>query len=131
MPVFRWHDHSRFREFMDKVTSNLNTKQRILIILQYSKLKVLISHSAFSAGNPNAKVVFIGEAPGKDENAQGLPFVGRAGQLLNTHLEKVGINRERDLYIANILKCRPTNPDRPNKDRVPATSEIKNCIAYL
>ena len=52
MPVFRWHDHSRFREFMDKVTSNLNTKQRILIILQYSKLKVLILHLAFSAGNP-------------------------------------------------------------------------------
>ena len=85
----------------------------------------------FSAGNPNAKVVFIGEAPGKDENAQGLPFVGRAGQLLNTYLEKVGINREKDLYIANILKCRPTNPDRPNKDRVPATPEIKNCIDYL
>lgn len=85
----------------------------------------------FFAGNPKAKVVFIGEAPGKDENAQGLPFVGRAGQLLNTYLEKVGINREKDLYITNILKCRPTNPDRPNKDRVPATFEIKNCIGYL
>lgn len=85
----------------------------------------------FSAGNPNAKVLFIGEAPGKDENIQGLPFVGRAGQLLNTYLERVGIDRENDLYIANILKCRPTNPDRPNKDRVPATVEIKNCIGYL
>ncbi len=85
----------------------------------------------FSAGNFNAKVVFIGEAPGKDENIQGLPFVGRAGQLLNTYLEKVGIDRDEDLYVANILKCRPTNPDRPNKDRVPATNEIKNCIDYL
>lgn len=85
----------------------------------------------FSAGNPDAKVVFIGEAPGKDENAQGLPFVGRAGQLLNTYLQKIGIDREKDLYITNILKCRPTNPDRPNKDRVPASDEIRNCIGYL
>lgn len=85
----------------------------------------------FSAGNPDAKVVFIGEAPGKDENAQGLPFVGRAGQLLNTYLQKIGIDREKDLYITNILKCRPTNPDRPNKDRVPASNEIRNCIGYL
>lgn len=85
----------------------------------------------FSAGNSSAKVIFIGEAPGKDENIQGLPFVGRAGQLLNTYLEKVGINREKDLYIANILKCRPTNPDRPNKDRVPSSVEVKNCIDYL
>ncbi len=85
----------------------------------------------FSAGNDKASVMFIGEAPGKDENAQGVPFVGRAGQLLNKYFEQVGIDREKDLYIANILKCRPTNPDKPNKDRVPAPVEIKNCIGYL
>ncbi len=85
----------------------------------------------FASGNENARVMFIGEAPGKDENATGVPFVGRAGQLLNTYFEKVGIDREKDLYIANILKCRPTNPDKPNKDRVPAQNEVKNCIGYL
>ena len=85
----------------------------------------------FSSGNEHAKVMFIGEAPGKDENLQGIPFVGRAGQLLNTYFERLGIDREKDLYIANILKCRPTNPDKPNKDRVPTQNEIKNCIGYL
>ena len=71
---------------------------------------------------------YLRAMPLPDEVSSALHLVSDA---CNTYLEKVGINRERDLYIANILKCRPTNPDRPNKDRVPATSEIKNCIDYL
>ena len=78
----------------------------------------------FGVGNPNARLMFIGEAPGRDEDIQGVPFVGRAGQLLNKILEAAGIERE-DVYIANIIKCRPPN------NRTPLTNEIEACIPYL
>ncbi|MFH1865980.1 MAG: uracil-DNA glycosylase [Candidatus Eisenbacteria bacterium] len=78
----------------------------------------------FGTGNPRARLMFIGEAPGRDEDAQGVPFVGRAGQLLNKILEAAGIERD-DVYIANIIKCRPPN------NRTPLTNEIEACIPYL
>lgn len=78
----------------------------------------------FGAGNPNADIMIIGEAPGQDEDLQGLPFVGRAGQLLTKILESINIKRE-DVFIANILKCRPP------KNRVPLPSEIECCEPYL
>lgn len=78
----------------------------------------------FGVGNPKAKVMFVGEAPGADEDAQGEPFVGRAGQLLNKILESVQLKRE-DVYICNILKCRP--PD--NRD--PMLKEMELCTPYL
>ena len=78
----------------------------------------------FGAGNPNARLMFVGEAPGRDEDIQGIPFVGRSGQLLNKILEAAGIERD-DVYIANIIKCRPPN------NRTPLTNEIEACIPYL
>ncbi|HZK75449.1 MAG TPA: uracil-DNA glycosylase, partial [Candidatus Kapabacteria bacterium] len=78
----------------------------------------------FGVGNPNAKVLVIGEAPGADEDAQGEPFVGRAGQLLNKMLAAVDFNRE-EVYIANILKSRPPN----NRD--PKPDEVEACEPYL
>ncbi|MDD5135995.1 MAG: uracil-DNA glycosylase [Candidatus Omnitrophica bacterium] len=74
----------------------------------------------FGAGDPKAKLMFIGEAPGADEDAQGLPFVGRAGQLLTKIIEAMGLKRQ-DVYIANILKCRPPN------NRPPLPTEILAC----
>ncbi len=74
----------------------------------------------FGSGNPRAELVCIGEAPGADEDAQGKPFVGRAGQLLTKMLESVGFDRERDYYIANILKCRPPGNRSPEPDEVAA-----------
>jgi len=74
----------------------------------------------FGAGNPRAKLLFIGEAPGQEEDKQGLPFVGRAGQLLTKIIEAMGLGRE-DVYIANILKCRPPN------NRAPLPIEILAC----
>lgn len=74
----------------------------------------------FGSGNPKAALMFVGEAPGSDEDKQGLPFVGRAGQLLTKIIEAMGLRRE-DVYIANILKCRP--PD----NRAPLPEEIKAC----
>jgi uracil-DNA glycosylase family 4 len=78
----------------------------------------------FGVGSPNADIVMIGEAPGADEDAQGEPFVGRAGQLLNKILEAIRFKRE-DVYICNILKCRPPN----NRD--PEAVEIDTCEPYL
>ena len=78
----------------------------------------------FGVGNPHADIVLIGEAPGADEDAQGEPFVGRAGQLLNKILEAINFKRE-EVYICNILKCRPPN----NRDPLPA--EVEQCEPYL
>ena len=78
----------------------------------------------FGVGNPNADVVVVGEAPGADEDAQGEPFVGRAGQLLNKILEAIQFKRE-EVFICNILKCRPPN----NRDPLP--EEIEFCEPYL
>jgi DNA polymerase len=78
----------------------------------------------FGAGNADAELMFIGEAPGASEDEQGLPFVGRAGKLLDTLLEEIGMAR-RDVFIANVLKCRPPG----NRDPLPV--EIENCREYL
>ena len=78
----------------------------------------------FGVGNPDADIVFVGEAPGADEDAQGEPFVGRAGQLLNKILEAIHFKRD-EVYICNILKCRPPN----NRDPLP--EEVDSCEPYL
>jgi uracil-DNA glycosylase len=80
--------------------------------------------SVFGAGNADADLMFVGEAPGAEEDRQGLPFVGRAGQFLNKLLEEIGMSRE-DVFIANVLKSRPPN----NRD--PQPLEIEACRPYL
>jgi len=75
----------------------------------------------FGEGNPHAELVFIGEGPGADEDEQGLPFVGRAGKLLNRMMQTVGLKRE-DVYICNVVKCRPPENRTPEKDEVDACS---------
>jgi len=82
------------------------------------------TQTVFGVGNPNAKLLFIGEAPGADEDAKGEPFVGRAGQLLNKIIVAMGMKRE-EVYIANVLKCRPPQ----NRDPLP--SEVECCEEYL
>ena len=67
------------------------------------------------AGNPRAKVMFIGEAPGRNEDEQGLPFVGRSGQLLDQYLKAIHLDREKNVFITNIVKCRPPE----NRDPLP------------
>jgi DNA polymerase len=78
----------------------------------------------FGSGNPNAKVMVIGEGPGAEEDKQGLPFVGRAGQLLTDILKAIKFERE-EVYIANIIKCRPP------ENRTPSPEEMDTCIPYL
>ncbi len=78
----------------------------------------------FGDGNKQAEVMFIGEGPGADEDSQGIPFVGKAGQLMNKAFVGIGINRE-NVYIANIVKCRPPS------NRVPHEDEANACLDYL
>lgn len=78
----------------------------------------------FGVGNPNADLMFIGEAPGADEDEQGEPFVGRSGQLLTNMIKAMGITRE-DVYIANIIKCRPPGNRQPERD------ECETCSPFL
>jgi DNA polymerase len=78
----------------------------------------------FGAGNADAELMFVGEAPGASEDEQGLPFVGRAGKLLDQLLEEIGLSRA-DVFICNTLKCRPPG----NRDPLPV--EIDNCQEYL
>jgi len=85
----------------------------------------------FGEGNPDAKIMFIGEGPGKDEDIQGRPFVGRAGILLTAIIEK-GMKMERsDVYIANVVKCRPTVNLEGTRDRPPEDDEKEACGDYL
>ena len=79
----------------------------------------------FGAGVPNAEVLFIGEGPGANEDEQGAPFVGRAGKLLDTMLAAVGLSREHNIYIANMVKCRPPQ----NRDPLPEEQDA--CIDWL
>jgi uracil-DNA glycosylase family 4 len=85
------------------------------------KLAAGRKHIVFGQGDPRAELVFVGEGPGADEDEQGLPFVGRAGQLLNRMLHEVGIRRE-DVYICNVVKCRPPGNRTPERDEVEACS---------
>ena len=78
----------------------------------------------FGVGNPNADLMFVGEAPGADEDLQGEPFVGRAGQLLTKIIEAIGMTRE-DVYIANVIKCRPPGNRNPEPD------EVEQCEPFL
>lgn len=78
----------------------------------------------FGVGNPNADLMFVGEAPGADEDIQGIPFVGRAGQLLTKIIEAINLRRE-DVYIANVIKCRPPENRNPEPD------EVETCEPFL
>ena len=83
------------------------------------------THVVFGQGVPDAEVLFVGEGPGANEDAQGLPFVGRSGQLLDKYLFAIDLDRSKNCYIANIVKCRPPQ----NRDPLPTESEA--CMPWL
>lgn len=83
------------------------------------------TNTVFSRGNPTATLCFVGEAPGEDEDLQGLPFVGRSGKLLDETITKLGLDPAKDIYVCNIIKCRPPNNRRPEE------TEVNSCIDFL
>ena len=88
------------------------------------------TQTVFGVGNIEAQIMFVGEAPGADEDLRGEPFVGKAGQLLTKIIETMGVKRS-DVFIANVLKCRPDMPPGASGNRRPTTTEMQTCLPYL
>jgi DNA polymerase len=105
-------------------------RERAMACVKCPHLASSRKNVVFGIGNINAELMFIGEAPGADEDEQGEPFVGRAGQLLTKIIQTAGLSRE-SVYIANILKCRPDTPGESAGNRKPTPEEMQTCIPYL
>lgn len=105
--------------------TDLKTLQSACMECQKCPLSATRQNVVFGMGAHNAEIMFVGEGPGANEDKQGLPFVGAAGQLLDVMLDAVGLSREKNVYIANIVKCRPPQ----NRDPDPAEQDA--CIGWL
>ena len=105
------------QSLLDKVVEDMGDCKRC-------KLHSMRKNIVFGVGNSNARLMFVGEAPGAEEDEQGMPFVGKAGQLLTKIIEAINLKRS-DVYIANIIKCRPPSNRNPDED------EITTCISFL
>ena len=112
------HTHRRARRSLSQLEAYIGDCRRCPILAN-NRTKIV-----FGAGNPNAELVFCGEAPGADEDVQGEPFVGRAGKLLTKVIQAMGLER-RDVYILNVIKCRPPG----NRDPLP--DEVANCSPFM
>ncbi|MGD0262295.1 MAG: uracil-DNA glycosylase [Verrucomicrobiota bacterium] len=105
-------------------------RQRVMACVKCPHLASSRKNVVFGVGSLEAELMFIGEAPGADEDNQGEPFVGKAGQLLTRIIQAMGLTRDT-VYIGNILKCRPDTPGQPSGNRKPTPEEMKTCIPYL
>ena len=105
-------------------------RERVSVCTKCAHLACSRTQTVFGVGNSDADLMFIGEAPGVDEDKQGEPFVGRAGQLLTRILKAMNFARE-DVYIANVLKCRPDTPSGTFGNRAPTPKEMQTCRPYL
>jgi len=105
-------------------------KERALACLKCPHLVQSRKNVVFGVGDIHSPLMFVGEAPGADEDRQGEPFVGAAGQLLTRIIKTMGFSRE-SVYIANILKCRPDTPGQSSGNRKPTPEEMKTCLPYL
>jgi uracil-DNA glycosylase family 4 len=105
-------------------------RERALVCVKCPNLVATRKNVVFGVGDTSAQIMFVGEAPGADEDAQGEPFVGAAGQLLTKIIQTMGLSRQT-VYIANILKCRPDTPAQTFGNRKPTPDEMKTCVPYL
>lgn len=113
-----------------KAAAFATLRERVAICVKCPHLASSRKNTVFGVGNPNAELMFVGEAPGADEDEQGEPFVGRAGELLTKIIQATGLKRD-DVYIANILKCRPDTPGQSAGNRKPTSDEMATCIPFL
>jgi DNA polymerase len=114
----------------DKAAAFAALRERALACVKCAHLASSRKNVAFGVGSIDAQLMFVGEAPGADEDEQGEPFVGKAGQLLTKIIQATGLSRA-DVYIANILKCRPDTPGQSAGNRKPTSDEMATCIPYL
>jgi uracil-DNA glycosylase family 4 len=113
-----------------KAAAFAELRARALICVKCPNLASSRKNVVFGVGTPDASLMFVGEAPGADEDQQGEPFVGKAGQLLTKIIQTMGFSRS-SVYIANILKCRPDTPGQSAGNRKPTPEEMQTCIPYL
>jgi DNA polymerase len=113
-----------------KAAAMADLRTRALACVKCANLAAARRNVVFGVGDINAGLMFVGEAPGADEDAQGEPFVGAAGQLLTKIIQTMGLSRQQ-VYIANILKCRPDTPGQSSGNRKPTPEEMETCIPYL
>ena len=113
-----------------KVAAFLELRERAATCCKCPHLASSRKNVVFGVGSINATLMFVGEAPGADEDQQGEPFVGKAGQLLTKIIQAMGLSRE-SVYIANILKCRPDTPGQTAGNRKPTAEEMATCIPFL
>jgi DNA polymerase len=113
-----------------KAAAFADLRQRALACVKCPHLAASRKTVVFGVGDPDAQLMFVGEAPGADEDKQGEPFVGKAGQLLTKIIQTMGLGRD-SVYIANILKCRPDTPGESAGNRKPTTEEMQTCIPFL
>jgi uracil-DNA glycosylase family 4 len=114
----------------EKAAAFTALRERVMVCVKCANLASSRKNVVFGVGNIDAQLMFVGEAPGADEDAQGEPFVGRAGELLTRIIQAMGLQRG-DVYIANILKCRPDTPGQSAGNRKPTPDEMTTCIPYL
>lgn len=113
-----------------KTAAFAELRARVLACVKCPNLVTARKSVVFGVGNLDAPLMFVGEAPGADEDEQGEPFVGKAGQLLTKIIETMALKRE-SVYIANILKCRPDTPGQSAGNRKPTAAEMATCLPYL
>lgn len=113
-----------------KAAAFAELRQRVMPCVKCKHLVAARKNVVFGVGDIDAQLMFIGEAPGADEDEQGEPFVGKAGQLLTRIIQTMGLSRDA-VYIANILKCRPDTPGQAAGNRKPTAAEMQTCIPYL
>jgi DNA polymerase len=113
-----------------KAAAFAELRERAMACVKCPHLASSRQNVVFGVGSLDAELMFIGEAPGADEDEQGEPFVGKAGQLLTRIIQAMGLTRET-VYIGNILKCRPDTPGQAAGNRKPTPEEMKTCIPYL
>jgi len=113
-----------------KAAAFAELRQRAAACVKCSHLAASRKNVVFGVGDIGAQLMFVGEAPGADEDEQGEPFVGKAGELLTRIIQTMGLSRE-SVYIANILKCRPDTPGQVSGNRKPTREEMNTCIPFL
>ena len=119
-----WYKAQHKHKSIEQAKTNLISLNNIVSVCENCDLHKTRTNTVFGEGNESAKILFIGEAPGRDEDKQGKPFVGRAGKLLTEIISSINLTRE-DIYIANTVKCRPPN------NRNPEEKEVEACSDYL
>jgi uracil-DNA glycosylase len=122
-PALALHGEAKLQAFAD-------LQARVMGCVKCPNLVNSRQNVVFGVGNPDAELMFVGEAPGADEDRQGEPFVGAAGQLLTKMIQAMGLTRD-SVYIANILKCRPDTPGQAYGNRKPTLEEMQTCIPWL